>query len=191
MTKKKWTNTEIFNAYEKLVFGQVMVMVRNYQDAQDVTQNVFKKIVSLNLKGSTRFNDDDSALGTWVRMIVVHVTLDFFKTNHQDRYKYVSDFVNDDGNDIFQFEAPATKTPEKIMVEDELKQRLLKAFRGLKPKYRKMATLYFMRELSYEEIATQVNVPIGTVKGMLSRARKELQKDLKGMYVFKTEPAMS
>jgi RNA polymerase sigma factor (sigma-70 family) len=174
------TNTKIFNEYQKLIFGQVMVMVKNYQDAQDVTQNVFKKIVSLNSKDSTRFNDDDSALGTWIRMIVVHVTLDFFKTNHQDRYKYVSEFVNDDGNDAFQFDAPSAKTPEKIMIEDEMKQRRLKAFRGLKPKYREIAELYFVNEYSYKEIAEELDVPIGTVKGMLSRARKELQKELKG-----------
>jgi RNA polymerase sigma-70 factor (ECF subfamily) len=179
------TNTEIFNQYHKLVFGQVMKMVKNYHDAQDVTQNVFRKIVSLNAKESTRFDVEKSAIGTWVRTVVVSVVLDFFKTNHQDRFMQVSDYVNKEGDEFFQFETPSNKTPEKIMVEDEMKTRIIKAFRGLKPKYRKMATMYFMNELSYDEIATQVNVPIGTVKGMLSRARKELQKELKGMYTFK------
>jgi RNA polymerase sigma-70 factor (ECF subfamily) len=183
------TNTKIFNDYNKLVFGQVMVMVKNYEDAQDVTQNVFKKIVSLNSKESTRFNDEKAAIGTWIRTIVVHVTLDFFKMNHPERQKLVSEFVNDDGNDIFQFDAVA-KTPEKVVMEDELKQRLLKAFRGLKPKHRKIAMMYFMREYSYEEIANELDIPMGTVKGLLSRAKKELQKQLSGMYDFKKE-AMS
>jgi RNA polymerase sigma-70 factor (ECF subfamily) len=160
-----------------------MVMVKNYQDAQDVTQNVFKKIVSLNLKDSTRFNDDDSALGTWIRMIVVHVTLDFFKTNHQDRFKYVSDFVNDDGTDAFQFDAPTAKTPEKIMINNELKTKLDEAFYNLKPEYRKIASMFFIHQYDYRDIADMLDIPIGTVKGMLSRARKVLQKDLKGLEV--------
>jgi RNA polymerase sigma factor (sigma-70 family) len=174
------TNTEIFNAYHKLVFGQVMKMVKNYHDAQDVTQNVFRKIVSLNSKDSTRFDDEKSAIGTWVRTIVVSVVLDFFKTNHQDRFMQVSDYVNREGDEFFQFEIPSNKTPEKIMIEDEMKQRRLKAFRGLKPKYREIAELYFENEYSYKEIADELDIPIGTVKGMLSRARKELQKELKG-----------
>ena len=184
-------NTKIFNTYHKLVFGQVMKMVKNYHDAEEVTSEVFRKIVRLNSKDSTRFDGEKSAFGTWLRTIVVSVTLDFFKTNHQDRFTAVSDFVNDEGSEAFQFEAPSTKTPEKLMIQSEMKERIVEAFAELKPKYREIATLYFMEEMSYEEIANEVDVPIGTVKGMLSRARKKLQTDLKGLYTFKPEMAMS
>ena len=177
-------NTEIYNTYHKLVFGQVMKMVKNYHDTEDVTSEVFRKIVRLNSKPETRFDGDKSAFGTWLRTIVISVTLDFFKTNHQDRFTAVSDFVNGEGSEAFQFDAPQAKSPEKLMTENELKMRIIKAFRELKPKYRKVAMLYFMREQSYQEISDFVNVPIGTVKGMLSRARKELQRELKGLYNF-------
>ena len=184
-------NTKIFNTYHKLVFGQVMKMVKNYHDAEEVTSNVFKKIVGLNSKDSTRFDEDKAAIGTWIRTIVVSVTLDFFKTNHQDRFIAVSDFRNDEGSEAFQFEAPSTKTPERVMIEGELRERLDLAFYSLKPKYRKVATLYFIHGHDYADIADMVDVPIGTVKWMLSRARKNLQTELNGLYSFKAEVAMS
>lgn len=184
-------NTEIFNTYHKLVFGQVMKMVKHYHDAEDVTSEVFRKIVRLNSKDSTRFDGEKAAFGTWLRTIVVSVTLDFFKTNHQDRYTAVSDFVNGEGSEAFQFESPTTKTPEKLMIDDELRERIDEAFYGLKPKYRKVASLYFIHGHDYADIADMVKVPIGTVKGMLSRARKQLQEELTELHTNKPELAMS
>jgi len=134
----------------------------------------------------TQFDAEKSALPSWVRTVTNSVVLDYFKTNHQDKYKAVSDFVAQDGSEIFQFNGVA-KSPDKLMENDELKERLLKAFRGLKPKYRKIATLYFIREYEYTEISEMLNVPMGTVKGMISRARVKLQKELDGLYILKKE----
>ena len=185
------TNTEIYNKYYEQVFGHILYYVKNYHDAQDVTQDVFKKIVSLNLNEATCFNPfkyekkKKARISTWIRTITFSVIIDFFRTNHQEKFIAVSDFVNDDGNDAFQFNAGSNKTPEKAMEIDELRAKILKSFRELKPRHRKIAKMYFMNEMSYKEISEELDIPMGTVKGLLSRARQVLQKELSSMY--KTE----
>jgi len=87
-----------------------------------------------------------------------------------------SDFSNDNGIDEFQFVADAEADSE--MDREELSAKIMKSFRGLKPKYRKIAVLFFMNQKSYKEIAEILDVPMGTVFGMISRCRKMLQTSL-------------
>lgn len=176
----------IYREFYQQVFNYVKSVVKNHHEAEDVVVDVFAKIMNLYGKPETRFNEEKSALGSWVRTVTNSVVLDYFKTNHQDRYKAVSTFVDGDGQATFQFHG-FFDSPQIIMENDELKAKLLKAFRGLKPKYRKIATMYFIKEYEYTEISEMLDVPMGTVKGMISRARTMLQEELDGMYVTKKE----
>lgn len=176
---------QIYREHKTNVFNQVLRLIKNYHDAEEITEDVFLKVMRLDAKESTQFNSELSALTTWLRTITVSVVLDYFKTNHQDKYKNVSDFVDGEGNEVFQFDAPKSTFADTPIMTAELREKVLKAFRGLKPKYRKIAVMFFMKEQSYEEIAEMLNISMGTVKGTLSRARTQLQKELNGAYNFK------
>ena len=176
----------IYRKYYQQVFNYVKHVIKHHHEAEDVVVDVFAKIMNLYGKPETRFDAEKSALTSWVRTVTNSVILDYFKTNHQDRYKAVSTFVDGDGQATFQFH-DFSETPQKLMENDELHDSLLKAFRGLKPKYRKIATLYFIREYEYTEISEMLDVPMGTVKGMISRARTKLQKELDGLHIMKKE----
>lgn len=175
----------IYREFYQQVFNYAKYVTRNHENAEEVTSDVFAKIMNLYGKPETRFDGDKAALGTWVRTVTNSVVLDFFKTNHQDRYTMVSSFVDGEGKESFQFVAPPTQTPEKMMENDELKAKLDEAFYMLKPEYRKIASMYFVHEFDYKDIADMLDIPMGTVKGMISRARQRLQNELQDLHVSK------
>lgn len=181
------TLEQIFNETHSQVFNHVRRVVKKYHDAEDVCSDVYIKIQKLMAKDSTRFDETKSSLSTWVHTVTNSVILDFFRTNHQNYYQAVSDFNDDqkDGRSFLQFIAPANVNADSLVLTDELHDKIAKAFRALKPKYRKIATLYFLREMEYSEIAEIMNVPMGTVKGMISRARQVLQTELEGTRNYK------
>ena len=176
------TLEKIYRDNKKSVFAHVLSVVKNYHDSEEVTEDVFLKIMRLNENPKTRFNPELSALTTWIRTITNSVILDYFRTNHQDKYKAVSDFVDSEGNDVFNFVAPAKQNADSQILTAELQSVIIAAFHGLKQNYRRVATLYFIRGYEYSEIAEMLDIPMGTVKGMLSRSREKLQAALKGVY---------
>lgn len=176
---------KIFNECHNQIYQQALRVVKNIHDAEDIRSNVYIKIQWLEC---ANFNKNKkTSLSSWVYTITNHVILDFFRTNHQNRYKAVSDFADgdDEQKSYFTFVAPNRYNTDTKVLKTETRNQIAKAFRTLKPKYRKIAGLYFLKDLPYVEIADIVNVPMGTVKGMLSRSRVKLQKELKGIYVFK------
>lgn len=181
------TLAEIYERTYSQVLNHCKRVVKNVHDAEDVASDVFVKIQKLMDKDSTRFDESKSALNTWVHTVTNSVILDFFRTNHQDKYKAVSDFADDHDRtkSYFEFVAPERHNADQMVLDAELQSRVAKAFRSLKPKYRKIAVLFFLRDLPYNEIAEIVNVPMGTIKGMLSRARVKLQEELHGLYRLK------
>jgi len=181
----------IYRQYYQEVFNYVKYVTRNHADAGIVASDVFAKIMNLYGKPQTRFDGEKAALGSWVHTVANSVVLDFFRTNHQSRFIAVSDFIDSEGNESFQFSSSTAKTPQMIMENDELSSRLDEAFYILKPEYRKIASMYFIHQYDYKDIADMLNIPMGTVKGMISRARTKLQQELDGMYVQKTQREMA
>ena len=181
------TLEQIFNKYHSVVLHHTIKVVKNQHDAEDVAMNVFIKIQKLNDKDSTRFDENRSSLSTWVHTVTNSVILDFFRTNHQDHYKAVSDFADGDDEDktYFSFVAPESTRADSMILASEIKDKVNAAIDGLKINYRRVAILYFLWDLPYTEISDIVNVPMGSVKGMLNRSRTKLQEALKGVYDLK------
>ena len=168
--------SEIYTEYSKMVFGYLNWKLGDIHDAEEVTNDVFIKIMRLQENPETSFNDNLSAFPTWLHNITKSVLIDFTRTNHQDKYKAVSDFSDADGNPFFQFKSP--DDAQKQMERKELRDRINTAIANLKPNYRKIAELRFEKELKYEEIALELDLPEGTVKGMVNRCKKMLKKEL-------------
>jgi RNA polymerase sigma-70 factor (ECF subfamily) len=173
----------LYNEHYNSTYYYVLRTVKNQADAEEVTSDVFDKA----RRFYHTFDENKSAIETWLRNVTNSVVLDFFKTNHQDRYTAVSDFAdsNDENKSYFDFVAPQNDNADQMILDDELNARIAEAFDSLKPKYKRVATLFFLKEQTYEEIAETVNIPMGSVKGMLSRARVKLQEALDGVYGLK------
>ena len=175
------TTTQIFNEYHRSILNFVFLRINNLQDAEDLTQEIFAKANRL----LPTYSPKRGEVSTWLYKITTTAIIDYFRTNPQDKYKAVSDFVNENGDAAFQFEAP--EKCDKILENKELSERLDKAFYNLKPEYRKVATMYFIHEQRYEEIADALDIKLGTVKGMLSRCREMLKTELKDLHKVQKE----
>jgi len=178
--------TKVFNEHHEEIYNQALRVVKNVHDAEDIRSDVYKKIGNLKCTLYNKDNEKNAQFSSWIYRITNHVILDFLRTNHKDRYKAVSDFFDreDDAKSYFAFHAPKNSEADRKIIDAELHSRVAKAFRTLKPKYRKIAILFFLRGYEYTEIADMLNVPMGTVKGMLSRARAKLQTELDGVMSF-------
>ena len=169
------TIEQIYEKFYSQTFNTVRQMVKDTHDAEEVTADVFVKVNRL----LPTFDESKSAFTTWLYTITKSVVLDFFKTNHQDRFKAVSDFVTREGNDVFSFNT--SERADDLVRKQENEAQIAKAFRSLKPKYRKVAILFFLRQNSHAEICEVLDLPLGSVKGMISRAKDVLQEQLAGM----------
>jgi RNA polymerase sigma-70 factor (ECF subfamily) len=167
---------ELYTKHYDKIFSYVKYIVKDEHDSEEVTNDVFDKV----LRFYDNYDSNQSEIVTWLFNVTKNIVLDYFRTNHQDKYKAVSNFVDGEGKEMFQFNSPA-QTDASIL-NAEKRNEILKAFRGLKPSYRKVAVMYFINEKNYNEISTMLEIPLGSVKGMTNRARKALQEQLSGTY---------
>ncbi len=171
---------DIYKANKNQVQNYIYSKVLNFEDAEDITILVFTKLHKYPYKPN---NKQKASLNSYLRTLTNCAISDFYRrANHKlvPNTINVSGYVDDNGNESFQFEG-GDEANERIEAE-ELKEEILKAFANLKPKYKRIAILYFMREKKYEEIATICNVPMNTVKVMIKRCREMLQVQLKPVY---------
>ena len=179
---------KIYNETNERVLNQALRFVKDVQHSEDIAMKVFAKINRLNKNPLTCFNPNESSLNTWVYRITNHMILDYFRSKHYNKYKNVSDFGDEnDPKDNFEFEASKQSNADTDILNKELEQRIDLAFYNLKPEYRKIATLFFVHQFTYDEICTDLDLPMGTVKGMLSRCREKLQTELKDLYKVKAK----
>ena len=163
---------ELMDRYRDAIYFMLLKMVNNASDAEDLTIEAFGKAFK-NIEQYT----PNYAFSTWLFKIATNNCIDFIR---KKKANTISLDYTDDDND---------KAPHDIMApvldpeEEMIKQQKMKILRGivskLKPRYRKLIELRYFSEFSYEEIAEELELPIGTVKAQLFRARELLFNILK------------
>ena len=88
---------------------------------------------------------------------------------------------DDDLSPVDTASAPAENAPDRVAMRSDLKSAFEAALTDLRPEYAEVLVLRFQEELSYDEIASIMGLPLGTVKTHLHRARKALAKRLEEM----------
>ena len=141
----------------------------DYAEAEDVIQDAFLK-AWLNKR---RFRHD-STLKTWLYRIVVNTTFSWRRRWYRRRRKLVTFFLDWDTRKNWDDQNYAERQLEQL----QLNQRLAGALQELPPLLRLIVVLRDIEGLKYEEIATIVNIPMGTVKSRLWRARRALKAQL-------------
>jgi len=162
---------EIVLKYQNKVVNIAFGMLSHQEDAEDAAQEVFIKVY----KNISSFKEE-SSFSTWVYRITANTCNDILKKRMNK--KTVSIYgEDDDGADNLTI--PDTSPPhDRVLEEKELQSEVRKAIGKLKGEYSELITLYDLEGFSYEEISGIRNIPIGTVKSRLSRARAQLKKNL-------------
>jgi len=159
--------------YQQRIINLVSRFVRNQSDAQDVTQEAFIKAYRAlpNFRG-------DSAFYTWLYRIAVNTAKNYLAV--QSRRPAESDY---DVSEIEQIEGNTAlkeqATPENLLLKDELQATVLKAIENLPEDLRSAIMLREIEGLSYEEIATVMECPIGTVRSRIFRARESIDSEIR------------
>jgi RNA polymerase sigma-70 factor (ECF subfamily) len=169
----------LFDKYHRRVFAIAMGVVKNPQDANDVTQEAFVKV----FKHISGF-EGASSFYTWLYRITMNLSIDLFRRKKTARAVDYDDAVGRDPDDL---EDPANIAPTylggdpaKAHSRKELLGKLEGALRTLPPYHQQVLMLREVDGLSYEEIANVMQIPKGTVMSRLFHARRKMQAALAG-----------
>jgi RNA polymerase sigma-70 factor (ECF subfamily) len=162
----------IIKCYERLVSHIVFRIVTNEADQQDVCQEVFIKV----FHNLPKFQFE-SKLSTWIGKIAYNTCINYLK---KKKVPLFDDYVGSDQSmDNYLTE---TVCPDDFAEARDLNARLQVEISKLPVQFRTILTLYHLDEMSYAEIAEITQLPDGTVKSYLFRARKQLKERLVAKY---------
>jgi len=165
----------LLNNYRDSLYFMMLKMTNNPTDAEDLTIEAFGKA----FKNIQQYSSD-FAFSTWLFRIAANNCIDFLRKNRRIQF---SDGFSDDEEDpgaVYPSTVPSnTLDPEERIIEKQKISLMHEVVEKLKPHYRNLIELRYFKELSYEEIATQLDLPLGTVKAQLFRAREFLYQILK------------
>jgi RNA polymerase sigma-70 factor (ECF subfamily) len=163
---------ELMKRYKKPVYHMVLKMVRNVDDAEDLTIEAFAKA----FKNLHRFKKDYT-FSTWLFRIATNNAIDFIRKKKLETFSLNTSFKNDNGDSVNIDVEDHNLDPQEEAIKTQ-KIELIQIFvTKLPPKYQRLVRLRYFQELSYDEIAKELDAPLGTVKAQLHRAR-ELMYDL-------------
>jgi RNA polymerase sigma-70 factor (ECF subfamily) len=161
--------------YQNRVHTMVYGMVRNPEDARDITQNAFIKAYQ-NLK-SFRI---ESSFYTWIYRIAMNLAIDHCRKGRRRKTTGFDEAIANRDEDGAILEVHHEDSPQRALQRKQLSNRIFAALEQLSEDQREVILLREVEGLSYKEIADQMEIPEGTVMSRLFYARKRLQKLLEG-----------
>ncbi len=166
------------NKYWRAINTMLSRMIRNKSDAEDLTQEAFIK--AFNSLGS--FNTD-YAFSTWLYKIASNNCIDYLRKRRLKTISIDAPMQTHDGEVQMELPDPNAVRPDVPITAGERTAVLQEAIKNLPEKYRIVIELRHTQEMEYADIAKQLNLPLGTVKAHLFRARALLLKRLQGKLV--------
>ena len=164
--------TELMERYREPVYYMLVKMVNNVADAEDLTIEAFGKAFK-NLRQYTA----NFAFSTWLFKIASNNAIDFMR---KKKLNNLSIDENTRDSDIMPVSIRSEQpTPEESMISEQKILMIRDIVARLKPRYRKLIELRYFNEFTYEEISAEMDLPIGTVKAQLYRAKELLQNIMK------------
>ena len=160
---------KIVDAYQARVFGFVKRMVRNDEEALDVTQEVFIKA----FQGMANF-DGRASLRSWLFRIAYNLCVDRSRRIKRTPQTFSYE-PTEEGDDPMEF-SDTRWNPEDTILGDELHEIVNRAVETMSDKLRTVLVLHDKEDMGYEEIAQAMDIPVGTVKSRLFLARTHVQE---------------
>lgn len=159
----------LLSRYRDAIFFMLLKMVNNKNDAEDLTLEAFGKAFRNLHQYSPTY-----AFSTWLFKIASNNCIDFLRRK-KGAYVAIENEESGESNEAIRLKSK-DPNPEEKLIRQQKAIILHHIVRKLKPRYRILVELRYFREYSYEEIANELNLPIGTVKAQLFRAREMLFK---------------
>lgn len=158
----------LLGRYKDAIYFMLLKMVNNKSDAEDLTLEAFGKAFKNLHQYSPNY-----AFSTWLFKIASNNCIDFLR---RKRGVTVNIETNQESN---EHETPVKlrskdPNPEEKLIRKQKAILMRKVVRKLKPRYQMLVEYRYFREMTYEEIASELNLPLGTVKAQLFRAREML-----------------
>ncbi len=159
----------IVRLYERRVYGLVLRLVGNPEDARDILQETMVKA----LTSITRY-DGTYPFASWLMKIGANKSIDFLRRRKVELKMFAYEDEERGIEDVAD-----TTTPADERLADKIDWAIVETcMERLEPRYRTVLFLRHRDDLSYDEIARVLSIPIGTVKILLHRGRIELKKQV-------------
>jgi len=166
---KQSAYAELMDRYRESIYFMMLKMVKHSDDADDLTIEAFGKAFNRLEQYSPSY-----AFSTWLYKIASNNCIDFIRKKRISVTSMDTGKITDDGEVIFFDAKSGTLDPEETFIQEQKVKLMRNLVSKLKPRYRELIEKRYFEELSYEEIATELDLPLGTVKAQLFRAREFL-----------------
>lgn len=171
---------ELFKRYKDSVFFMILKMVNNRTDAEDLMFEAFEKAFS-----SLNYYSPQFAFSTWLFKIASNNTIDFIRKRKTPTVSLDKDDINPDDRGYINSIAADIRTSDEEAIRAQRADFMREKVAMLKGRYRRLIELRYFDEYSYEEIADELAIPLGTVKAQLFRARELLLNILQNSEIAK------
>ncbi|NTW32062.1 MAG: sigma-70 family RNA polymerase sigma factor [Bacteroidetes bacterium] len=165
---------ELLNNYKDSIYFMLLKMTNNSDDADDLAIEAFGKA----FKKLHQYTPD-YAFSTWLFKIASNNCIDFMRKKKKLTFSMDKSFEDGEGKEMSYNIADQVLNPEDKFIRKQKVKLMREIVEKLKPRYRTLVDMRYFQELSYEEIAVQLSLPLGTVKAQLFRAREFLYNILK------------
>ena len=166
---------KLMGRYRDSIFFMIQKMVNNRNDAEDLTIEAFGKAFQNLSKYSI-----DYAFSTWLYRIAINNCIDFIRKKRLETFSLDAGIDDSEGGNMQQDIQANTLDPEELYIKNQRILLMRGVIERLNPKYRKLIELRYLKEYSYGEISAEMEIPLGTVKAQLFRAKELLSNILKG-----------
>lgn len=159
----------LMKRYKKAVYFMILKMIRDADDAEDLTMEAFAKA----FKNLHKFKKDYT-FSTWLFRIATNNTIDFIRKKKLKTMSLNTTLSDDGGNAVNIDVEDDENNPQDEFIRSQRIEMVRVFVDKLPAKYRKLVELRYFQELSYDEIAKELDKPLGTVKAQLHRSRELL-----------------
>jgi len=166
---------DLMNNYRDSLYFMLLKMTNNATDAEDMTIEAFGKAFK-----SIHLYSPKYAFSTWLFRIATNNAIDFIRKKKQGILSIDKSLTRDEkGPNLSQNIDSGALDPEEIFVREQKIELMRQVVDRLKPHYKLLIELRYFKEFSYDEIADEMDLPLGTVKAQLFRAREFLYNIMK------------
>jgi len=153
----------LYHKYEQPVFRTALGIMGNRQAAEEVLQDCF-------VRAHRHLNHlhGDPSVGPWLHRVTVNLCYSRLRRNYLSRMTVPLEAIS---NRLFSTHG---LSPEERSQDNEMKAAVHSGIEALDAKHRAVVVLYYLQDMSLEEISAILDCPVGTVKSRLFHARKEL-----------------
>lgn len=161
---------ELMGRYRDSIYFMLLKMINNKDDAEDLTIEAFGKAFNRLHQYTPNY-----AFSTWLFKIASNNCIDWIRKQKKKMLSIDNPIGTEDGDEMHIELKGHGLDPSESVIRDQKSEVMREVVEKLKPRYRQLVELRYYKEYSYEEIADELDLPLGTVKAQLFRAREFLE----------------